>query len=113
MSIWEERNIGRCSGGGKGEGDAETVENENVPLVVEYSIILQAILSHEIASNFLAAYVYVAFRCKHPDAETKKEVKEKLGSYNIYINELVNWWPGTCNHEVSSTEWGSFTEQMV
>jgi hypothetical protein len=101
MTIWEERNIGLCSVGGKGMGDAETVENENVQLVIECKIICQGILSLEISSNFLAAYVYVAFRCEHPDEETKKDVKEALKKYNLDFNKLVNWWPGNCHHAVS------------
>ena len=72
-------------------------KHENVPLVIECSFISQGILSHEIASDFLAEYIYVKLRCKHPDEDTMKEVKEKLESYNIDINQLVNWWPDTCN----------------
>ena len=97
MSIREERNIGRCSGGEKVRVMRRRQKHENVPLVIQYSFIRQGILSNEIASNFLTEYVYVAFRCKYPDKHTMKEVKEKLECYNIDINQLVNWWPDTCN----------------
>jgi hypothetical protein len=50
----------------------------------------QAILNHTTSDFLLAAYVYVGYRCQHPEEETMEKVLKKLEENNIDVGQLEN-----------------------
>jgi len=53
--------------------------------------------------NLLSGKVYVAFRSRHPDDVTVKEMEKELQNNNIDISQLVKWKADHCQEAESPT----------
>jgi len=61
-------------------------------------------LSLTTADYLLAAMVYVTYRSRHPDKETREKVMKKLKENNIDVSQLVEFKTDHCKQAEPTTE---------